>query len=171
MIEALPELRPCYDRLVADWGNLGGQLLHGIDCDAPEPIDYFETADGEAARARELTLLGPIMQVRGPWRITFSLPPRCAGSRRALTTARRRADTVPCLLTDKKSARPAAERWLSPDARGRCLTGYGPFQREPAHGRCASRTQTRSFQLGDDLYQDPGAERSEDRPTQTPVRK
>src|SRR5260221_14494787 len=25
MIEALPELRPCYDRLVADWGNFDGQ--------------------------------------------------------------------------------------------------------------------------------------------------
>jgi len=61
-------------RLLVDRAPSGIRLAKGIDCVAPEPVDYFEAADEGPSTARTLTLLGPIVQVRGPWSVRFARP-------------------------------------------------------------------------------------------------
>ena len=40
---------------------------------APEPVDRLEVPMDDAQDARKLTLCGPTIQIRGPWRIGFSI--------------------------------------------------------------------------------------------------
>jgi hypothetical protein len=59
-------------------GKCVGGSLHGPNMKPaePEPMYYAEVLVEDPSAARQLTLGGPTVQVRGPWRIRFERPPR-----------------------------------------------------------------------------------------------
>ncbi|MGH2472751.1 MAG: hypothetical protein ACRDG6_10155 [Candidatus Limnocylindria bacterium] len=61
-------------RVLVDRVPTGVRLTTGMDCTAPEPVNYFEVPHMETVFPRNVELLGPIVQVRGPWLLRFARP-------------------------------------------------------------------------------------------------
>jgi len=59
-------------RGLVDGSDLGLGYGNGIKATAPEPVDAIEIRMPDPNAPKMLTLIAPIVQVRGPWRIRFA---------------------------------------------------------------------------------------------------
>lgn len=60
--------------VLVDGNNLGMGYGNGINSTAPEPVDTIEVRMPDPSAPKLLTLIAPVVQVRGPWRVKFARP-------------------------------------------------------------------------------------------------
>jgi hypothetical protein len=60
--------------VLVDGNDLGLGYGNGINATAPEPVDTIEVRMPDPNAPKVLTLIGPVAQVRGPWRVRFAVP-------------------------------------------------------------------------------------------------
>lgn len=60
--------------VLVDGKDLGMGWGNGINGTRPEPVDTIEVRMPDPTSVKVLTLLAPVTQVRGPWRVRFRIP-------------------------------------------------------------------------------------------------
>jgi len=60
--------------VLVDGNNLGMGYGNGINATAPQPAEMVEVRMPDPHAPKLLTLIAPVVQVRGPWRVRFSRP-------------------------------------------------------------------------------------------------
>ena len=61
--------------VLVDGNNIGMGYGNGINASSPEPVDTVEVRMPDPERPKLLTLIAPVVQVRGPWRVRSARPP------------------------------------------------------------------------------------------------